>query len=79
MNWDACKSSEQSHWKSKSHKAADDPEIYDGGPVGVQIVARKFEEEKALAIAKVVNSALKAQTLPWDNIFREPDPTALGL
>ena len=38
----------------------DDPEIYDGAPVGVQIVARKFEEEKVLAIAKVVYSALNA-------------------
>ena len=38
----------------------DDPDIYDGGPVGVQIVARKFEEEKVLAIAKVIYAALNA-------------------
>ena len=36
----------------------DDPEIYDGGPVGVQIVARKFEEEKVLAIGKIVQQVL---------------------
>ncbi|KAL0471511.1 amidase signature domain-containing protein [Neurospora intermedia] len=36
-----------------------DPEIYHGAPVGVQIVARKFEEEKVLGIAKVVHAALK--------------------
>lgn len=37
----------------------DDPEIYDGGPVGVQIVARKFEEEKILAIGKIIQQILK--------------------
>ena len=36
----------------------DDPEIYDGAPVGVQIVARKFEEEKILAIGKIVWAVL---------------------
>jgi len=39
-----------------------DPEIYDGAPVGVQLVARKYEEEKIWAIAKVVDAALKAQS-----------------
>ena len=37
----------------------DDPEIYDGAPVGLQLVARKFEEEKIWAIAKIVCSAMK--------------------
>ncbi|TRX93444.1 hypothetical protein FHL15_005719 [Xylaria flabelliformis] len=36
-----------------------DPEIYDGGPVGLQIVGRKFEEEKILSIAKIVVSAME--------------------
>ncbi|KAI0451145.1 amidase signature domain-containing protein [Xylaria acuta] len=36
-----------------------DPEIYDGGPVGLQIVGRKFEEEKVLTIAKIVVSAIE--------------------
>ncbi|KXX77504.1 Acetamidase [Madurella mycetomatis] len=36
-----------------------DPEIYHGAPVGVQLVARKFEEEKILAIANIVASALQ--------------------
>ncbi|KAL9633195.1 MAG: hypothetical protein Q9164_004847 [Protoblastenia rupestris] len=35
-----------------------DPEIYDGAPVGLQIVARKHEEEKVWAIAKIVDAAL---------------------
>ncbi|RYC59146.1 hypothetical protein CHU98_g7066 [Xylaria longipes] len=37
----------------------DDPEIYDGGPVGLQIVARKLEEEKILSIARIVVSAME--------------------
>ncbi|KAI9769988.1 MAG: hypothetical protein M1840_003699 [Geoglossum simile] len=37
-----------------------DADIYDGAPVGVQIVARKYEEEKVWAIAKVVVAILKA-------------------
>ncbi|KAI0205858.1 amidase signature domain-containing protein [Astrocystis sublimbata] len=36
-----------------------DPEIYHGGPVGLQLVARKFEEEKILAIAKIVMCAMR--------------------
>ena len=45
--------------------ASDDPDIYHGGPVGVQLVARKFEEEKIWAIVKIVVAALekmKAET-----------------
>lgn len=38
---------------------ADDPETYDGAPVGIQIVARKYEEEKAWAIGKIVHAALR--------------------
>ncbi|KAL8991521.1 MAG: hypothetical protein Q9169_007847 [Polycauliona sp. 2 TL-2023] len=36
-----------------------DPETYDGAPVGLQIVARKWEEEKVWAIAKILDTALK--------------------
>ncbi|KAI8630724.1 amidase signature domain-containing protein [Xylariaceae sp. FL1651] len=36
-----------------------DPDIYDGGPVGLQLVARKFEEEKILSIAKIVVAAME--------------------
>ena len=38
----------------------DDPEIYDGAPVGLQIVGRKFEEEKIWAIGKIVHEILCA-------------------
>ena len=37
----------------------DDPEMYDGAPVGIQIVGRKFEEEKVLSIAKIITSAME--------------------
>jgi hypothetical protein len=37
----------------------DDADVYHGGPVGVQIMARKFEEEKVWAIAKIVSAALR--------------------
>ncbi|KAJ3544536.1 hypothetical protein NM208_g2994 [Fusarium decemcellulare] len=37
-----------------------DPDIYDGAPVGVQVVARKFEDEKVLAIAKIVYAAVQS-------------------
>ncbi|RKK80142.1 hypothetical protein BFJ71_g15997 [Fusarium oxysporum] len=36
-----------------------DPAVYDGAPVGVQVVARKFEEEKVLAVARVICTALE--------------------
>ncbi|KFY92325.1 hypothetical protein V500_04203 [Pseudogymnoascus sp. VKM F-4518 (FW-2643)] len=36
-----------------------DADVYDGAPVGVQLVARKYEEEKVWAIAKIVSTALK--------------------
>lgn len=40
--------------------AIDDPEIYDGAHVGVQLVGRRLEEEKMIALAKYVGEALKA-------------------
>ncbi|KAK1835960.1 Acetamidase [Podospora conica] len=43
----------------KKNWDAYDPEVYDGGPVGVQLVARKFEEEKVLGIAEIVTAALR--------------------
>ena len=61
-NWNACKCiAFAGLWlrcRTDIFVTLDDPEIYDGGPVGVQIIARKFEEEKILAIAKVIHSAL---------------------
>jgi amidase len=36
-----------------------DPEAYDGAPVGLQIVGRKYEEEKVWAMAKIVDAILE--------------------
>jgi len=36
----------------------DDPEIYDGAHVAVQIVGRRFQEEKVLALTEVLGDAL---------------------
>ncbi|KAL3421610.1 amidase [Phlyctema vagabunda] len=35
-----------------------DPEMYDGAFVGVQIVARRFQEEKVLALTKILSDGL---------------------
>jgi amidase len=40
-------------------RLVDDADVYDGAPVDVQLVARKYEEEKVWAIAKIVSAALK--------------------
>lgn len=37
----------------------DDPKIYDGAHVALQIVGKRFQEEKMLAIADVITAALK--------------------
>lgn len=38
--------------------ATDDPEIHDGSPVGLQVVGRRLQEEKTLALAKVITDLL---------------------
>ncbi|KAJ4127012.1 hypothetical protein NW768_008633 [Fusarium equiseti] len=43
----------------KKNWEAYDAAVYDGAPVGIQIVGRKFEEEKCLAIAKIVHAVLQ--------------------
>ncbi|KAF5693010.1 putative general amidase [Fusarium denticulatum] len=37
-----------------------DADLYDGAPVGVQIVGRKFEEEKCLAISRIVHAVVQS-------------------
>lgn len=32
----------------------DDPEKYEGGPVGLQVIGRRFEEEKVLDILEII-------------------------
>lgn len=41
------------------HLYADDPEMYHGAPVGIQLVARKYDEEKVWALGKMVHAALQ--------------------
>ena len=41
--------------------ATDDPDVYHGAPVGIQIVGRKYEEEKIWAIAKIVERILERE------------------
>jgi amidase len=36
----------------------DEPDVYDGAPVGIQMIARKYEEEKIWAIGKIVHDIL---------------------
>jgi amidase len=36
----------------------DDPEIYHGAPVAVQLVGRRFQEEKMLALAEYIGDLL---------------------
>ncbi|TVY65140.1 Acetamidase [Fusarium oxysporum f. sp. cubense] len=37
-----------------------DADLYDGAPVGVRIVGRRFEEEKCLAIARIVHAVVQS-------------------
>lgn len=38
----------------------DDPKMHEGSPVGIQVVGRNLEDEAVLALAEIVDEALKA-------------------
>ncbi len=38
----------------------DDQDLFAGAPVGIQVVARGFEDEKLIKVAKVVAAAQRA-------------------
>lgn len=38
----------------------DDPDLYDGAHVAVQVVGRRFQEEKVLAITELLGDALES-------------------
>jgi Asp-tRNA(Asn)/Glu-tRNA(Gln) amidotransferase A subunit family amidase len=42
----------------KSGLIVDEPEKYEGGPVGLQVIGRRFEEEKVLSILEIIAQAL---------------------
>jgi amidase len=43
----------------RENAALYDPEVYHGAPISVQIVARRLQEEKVLALGSVLEAALK--------------------
>lgn len=38
-----------------------DPELYDGVPVSVQLMGKRYQEERLLAVAKKIDQLVKAQ------------------
>lgn len=64
-NWEACKSILPIMFPSRSNwlMLIDDADVYHGAPIGVQVITRKFQEEKALAIAKIVHESLGSPRL----------------
>lgn len=44
--------------RDKTDNNTDDPEIYDGAHVSIQLVGRRLQEEKMIALAKYVGDAL---------------------
>lgn len=40
--------------------STDDPDLYHGLPVNVQVIGRRFQEEKVLAITEYIDGLLKA-------------------
>ncbi len=44
--------------KVDSNVVEDDPELYDGCPVSVQLVGRRLQEEKVLALTEMIGDAL---------------------
>ena len=41
--------------------STDDPDLYHGLPVNVQVIARRFQEEKVLAITEYIDGLLRAR------------------
>lgn len=37
---------------------SDDPEIYDGAHVSIQVIGRRLQEEKILALAEFIGNAI---------------------
>lgn len=61
FNWQSCKSPSHSSLITCLpffFLAPDDPELVMGMPVGIQIVGGRFGEEKAIAVAKIVEDLL---------------------
>lgn len=48
--------------RTDADKHLDDADIYDGAAVSIQLVGRRLQEEKMIAIAEYVSKALKENT-----------------
>ena len=48
-----------------------DPDVYAGGPVSVQLIGRKMEEEKVLAGCGVLEDALRSIGVRYEEVFGE--------
>ncbi len=45
-------------------RATDDEDIFDGAPVGIQVMGQRLQEEKVLAMMEAVHSALQQHQHP---------------
>ncbi len=59
-NWKACSCLWNEVSLELANRSADDPDTYDGAPVGLQIVGRGLQEERTLSIACIAYAALQA-------------------
>ncbi|KAL1745491.1 amidase signature domain-containing protein [Schizophyllum fasciatum] len=48
-----------------------DPVAYDGGPVSVQVVGQRLEEEKVLTLCQIIEHALRKAGYRYEDIFGE--------
>ena len=44
----------------KRRKITDQKDLFDGAPVGLQVMGRRFEEEKIIGLMEAVSAALRA-------------------
>ena len=49
----------------------DDPELYDGAYVGIQLIGRKFQEEKILVLAEYLGNLISSHR-PQDVNNQQP-------
>lgn len=59
-NWEQCRCTFPVLRRLGADQSVDDPKLIADMPVDIQIVGGKFGEEKAVAVAKAVEDALKA-------------------
>ncbi len=72
VNWRACGFSESCRGRSFANKkSTDQKDLFDGAPVGLQVMGRRFEEEKVFGLMEAIVAALEDyQTGQRDNRSR---------